>query len=258
MARRSAFEAPLSGSWLAAILIGACHAGPSPTGPPPQAAGSRFLFVWAGDADGRDSDFLATIDVDARSATYATVVATLPVGATGTRPHHTEYEMPATGGLWANGFDSGRTFRFDLRDPTRPRLVGSFGDVGPFSHPHSYARLPNGNLLVTFQRRAGGGPSGTGGLVEFDADGRVVRHADAAVPAIDSGVRPYSVAVVPALDRVVTTATDMYLEARSRAVQVWRLSDLTLLRTTLLPPGPRGDEGAMTVYSTPWRERMPC
>jgi hypothetical protein len=44
----------------------------------------------------------------------------------------------------------------------------------------------------------------------------------------------------------VTTATDMHLQARSRAVQVWRLSDLTLLRTILLPPGPLGGESWLT------------
>jgi hypothetical protein len=38
----------------------------------------------------------------------------------------------------------------------------------------------------------------------------------------------------------------MHLHTRSRAVQIWRLSDLTLLHTILLPPGPRGDENAMT------------
>jgi hypothetical protein len=231
---------------VAAIMIGACHAGTTTLGSQPEAGSSRFLFVWAGDADKRESDFLAVIDVDPRSATYASVVSTLPVGAAGTRPHHTEYEMPATGVLWANGFDAGQTFRFDLRDPTHPHLVGSAGDAGPFSHPHSYARLPNGNVLATFQRRTGIGPAATGGLVEFDPGGRVVRYANAAVPAIDSGVRPYSLAVVPALDRVVTTATDMHLQTSSRAVQVWRLSDLRLLQTILLPPGPRGDENSMT------------
>jgi hypothetical protein len=229
----------------AAAMVAGCHPGASHPGAEPR-AGSRYLFAWAGDADGRESDFLAVIDVDPRSPTYASVVATLPVGATGSRPHHTEYAMPATGELWANGFAAGRTFRFDLRDPTSPRLAGSFGDAGPFGHPHSFARLPNGHILATFQRRVTSGPAVTGGLVEFDTAGRIVRQADAAVPAIDSGVRPYSLAVVPALDRVVTTATDMHLETRSRAVQVWRLSDLTLLRTILLPPGPRGDENALT------------
>jgi hypothetical protein len=70
------------------------------------------------------------------------------------------------------------------------------------------------------------------------------RYAHAAVPG--STPMPYSLAVIPALDRVVTTATDMHLQVRSRAVQVWRLSDLTLLHTHLLPPGPRGDENWLT------------
>src|SRR5687768_10006398 len=117
-----------------AIMIGACHPGPSTAGPQPQAGSSIFLFVWAGDADRKESDFLAVIDVDPRSSRYASVVATLPVGAARTRPHHTEHEMPASGILWANGFDASRTFRFDLRDPTRPQLVEPLGDPGPFTH----------------------------------------------------------------------------------------------------------------------------
>jgi hypothetical protein len=228
------------------IMLGACHAGMSTPRTSPQTAGSRFLFVWAGDADKRQSDFLAVVDVDRRSATYASVVATLPVGATGTRPHHTEYEMPASGILWANGFDASRTFLFDLREPTHPALVTSFGDPGSFSLPHSYARLSNGHVLATFQQAAGGEHPATGGLVEFDPAGRVVRSARAAVPAIDADVRPYSLAILPDIDRVVTTATDMHLHVRSRAIQVWRLSDLTLLQTILLPPGPRGDESWLT------------
>ncbi|MEO7684274.1 MAG: hypothetical protein ABIU86_10125, partial [Gemmatimonadaceae bacterium] len=35
---------------------------------------------------------------------------------------------------------------------------------------------------------------------------------------------------------------DMHGEKTGRSVQVWRLSDLALLHTVLLPPGPRGDE----------------
>jgi hypothetical protein len=210
----------------------------------PELASSDYLFVWAGDADKRESDFLAVVDVDRHSPTYAQVIRTLPVDAVGTLAHHTEHEMSPGGVLWANGFAAGRTFRFDLRDPRRPRLAGSFEDVGPFSHPHSFARLPNGNVLATFQHRSE--DKATGGLVELDTAGRVIRYASAAAPGIDSTIRPYSLAVVPTLDRVVSTATDMHLEVRSRAVQVWRLSDLTLLHTLLLPPGPRGNENWLT------------
>jgi hypothetical protein len=130
--------------------------------------------------------------------------------------------------------------------------------------------------------------------VELDSAGRVIRSAPAAAPLIDPTIRPYSLAVVPALDRVVTTATDMHLQVRSRAVQIWHLSDLALLHTLLLPPGPRGDENWLTaeprvlddgrtvlvntftcglyrlrglegdapwaewVYSTPWTEGQNC
>ena len=229
-------------SLLLVMLITGCHGGPAKS-PQPLTTGSRYLFVWAGDKDKQQSDFLTVIDVDPRSPTYATVLKTIPVGAAGTMAHHTEYEMPADGILWASGFMAGQTYLFDLRHPTSPSLLASFGDVGPMSHPHSYSRLPNGHILATFQHKTGGG---TGGLVEFDSMGRVVRTADAAVPAIDSTIRPYSLAVIPALDRVVTTASDMHLAVRSRAVQIWRLSDLKLLQTILLPPGQRGDENWLT------------
>jgi len=228
---------------VAVTLLGACHPGAPASAP--LAAPSRYLFVWAGDADRQQSDFLAVIDADPRSASYTSVVATLPVGTIGTRPHHTEHEMPAGGVLWANGFDSGVTYRFDLRDPLHPRLAGSFKDPAPYHHPHSYVRLPNGNVLATFQMRSGTDGHATGGLVEFDTAGRVIRSASAAAP-VDSGIRPYSLAILPGIDRVVTTATDMHLQARSRAVQIWRLSDFALLQTIMLPPGPSGDASRMT------------
>jgi hypothetical protein len=211
---------------------------------------SRYLFVWAGDADGRESDFLAVVDVDPRSSGYRSVIATRPVDARGTRPHHTEYEMPAGGILWANGFAAGRTFLFDLHDPAHPAIAQTFDARGAFSHPHSYARLANGHLLTTFQQQAAAGNDhaehgATGGLVEFDADGRVLRSVSAATPT-DPDIRPYSLAVVPSLDRVVTTSSDMHLQVKSRAVQIWRLSDLKLLKTLLLPAGSRGDENYLT------------
>jgi hypothetical protein len=51
----------------------------------------------------------------------------------------------------ANAFGSGRSFLFDVRNPHAPRLLHAFGDVGPYSHAHSYERLPNGHTLTTFQ-----------------------------------------------------------------------------------------------------------
>ena len=227
------------------LALAACHAQVAPRGPATAAGPSPFIFLWAGDADRKDSDFLAVVGADPGRPDYATVVTTLPVGVTGSRPHHTDYDTPADGILWANGFDASRTFLFDLREPAKPVLKAAFGDPTPFGHPHSYARLPGGHILATMQWETGGAGHRTGGLVEFDPAGRVIRSAPAAVPA-DPTVRPYSLAVLPALDRVVTTATDMHLEVRSRAVQVWRLSDLTLLQTLQLPAGSRGNEQWLT------------
>jgi hypothetical protein len=166
-------------------------------------------------------------------------------------PHHTEHHFPANAHLFANGFMSGTTFVFDLEDPTAPRLRTSFDGLEGYTHPHSYERLPNENVLITFQGR---GPSNEdpGGLVEVDEAGRAVRSASAADPSAPGAIlRPYSLAVVAALDRVVTTSYDMGEDmgfrggrrGRTRHVQVWRLADLGLIKTIELPPGPRGYEG---------------
>lgn len=91
------------------------------------------------------------------------------------RVHHTEYTMPASGMLFANDHDAGRTFIFDVREPLKPRIVTSFTDMAGYMHPHSYVRLPNGHVLATFQHQHHGSnpgaPGKTGGLVEID-DGR--------------------------------------------------------------------------------------
>lgn len=73
-----------------------------------------------------------------------------------------------------------------------------------------------------------------------------MRTTSANAPGVDPRVRPYSAAVIPAIDRVFTTTTDMDGKDEINDVQLWRLSDLTLLTTFRLPNGPRGNEGALT------------
>jgi hypothetical protein len=205
-------------------------------------ASSSHLFVWAGDADEKSSDFLAVLDVRPRSPRYGRVTTTLPVGFAATMAHHTQHEMPSDGILFANGFHAGRTFRIDLTRPETPRLLGSFAGAGPYSHPHSFVRLQNGHTLATFQMK-GEANSEPGALVELDETGRMLRSSSAAAPNIDPYVRPYSLAVVPSLDRVVTTSADMHLQYESHVIQVWRLSDLSLIKTIIPPKGTRGGEG---------------
>jgi 56kDa selenium binding protein (SBP56) len=207
----------------------------------PRAAGdSELIFAWARDADEKESDFLAVIETSPKSPAFGQVLATAPVGATKTRSHHTEHEMAAGGMLFANGFGAGRTWVFDLKSPLHPKVAA---EVGPsrYHHPHSFARLPNGHVLATFQM-ADHDNELPGGLAEIDDQGRVIRESKSAVVAGEF-VRPYSLAVLPAQDRVVSTSADMHSKGVARTVQVWRLSDLKLLHSVVLPQGPRGKEG---------------
>lgn len=203
---------------------------------------SPYLFIWAGDADRKESDFLAVIDARANSKRYGRIVTTLPVGISNNYPHHTEHEMPLGGILFANGFGSGQTFRFDLSDPTRPRVLDSFGAAGKYMHPHSFVRYANGNVIATFQMR-GHQNDQPGALVELDPKGLVLRVSDAADPGVEKFIRPYSLAVVPTLDRIVTSSADMDEKDSSHVVQVWRYSDFKLLKSIYLQ-GPEGIDSA--------------
>jgi hypothetical protein len=202
------------------------------------------LFVWAGDRDQKGNDFLAVIDADPASPSYGRLVTTLATDQRTMRVHHTEYTMPASGMLFANDHDAGRTFIFDVRDTLHPKVVTSFTDMAGYMHPHSYLRLPNGHVLATFQHVHHFGGEGqtpkTGGLVEIDDRGNVIRSASNADPAFSSALlMPYSLVVIPQLDRVVSTNSSMHLEDIFGGVtyQVWRLSDLKLLKTAYLDVG---------------------
>ncbi len=214
------------------------------------AQSNSYLFVWAGDDAKKSNDFLAVLDADPKSPHYGQTVASVAVPGPSGTPHHTELEMPDGGFLLANAFESGRTMLFDLRQPLHPALVNSFGDLDGYMHPHTYVRLPNGHALATFQYHGGhDAKSDGGGLVEFDDHAtdhaKVIRSSSAMDAAAKAElIRPYSLVLVPTLDRIVTTNTSMHSKSDgdTRTVQVWRLSDLKLLKTVVLPPGPRGSE----------------
>ena len=209
-------------------------------------ASSDYLYAWTSSTDSTQPDFLAVFDVRPSSSSYGRLLTTLPVPGHRNRPHHTEYQMPADGRLFANGFATGQTFIFDIRDATHPKIADQFGDVAGMMHPHSFVRLPNGNVLATFQMQHDSLGVEPGGLAELTNRGQLVRWMSANGTAVDRRVRPYSALIIPKLDRVVTTTTDMDGKAQIPTVQLWRLSDMQLLRTFDLPQGPRGDEGSMT------------
>ncbi len=209
------------------------------------AQSNSYLFAWSGDVAKKSSDFLAVIDADPKSPHYGEVVASVAVPGPYGKPHHTEAQMPADGFLLANAFESGRTILFDLTQPLHPAIATSFGDLNDYMHPHTYVRMPDDLVLASFQYHGGHGPTADGGgIVEMDERGRVIRSGSA-MDASAKGelIRPYSLVMVPALDRIVSTNTAMHgKDGTSRTVQVWRLSDLKLLKTVILPPGPSGKE----------------
>ena len=226
----------------AAVSLPAQTSGKTPTA-------GHYLFAWTGDLAHKGNDFLAVIDADPASTTYGHLVTTLVTDQQTVRIHHTEYTMPASGMLFANDHDAGRTFIFDVRDPLQPKIVTSFTDMGGYMHPHSYLRLPNGHVLATFQHEHHGDHdahmsttdmSSIGGLVEIDDKGKVIRSASAADPAFPNALlTPYSLVVLPEIDRVVSTNSSMHLSSMFSGVtyQVWRLSDLKLLKTAYFDVG---------------------
>ncbi len=229
-----------------AVALAGCN--PAAENTPAEAAtqaGSPFLFVWSADKDKTESDFMTVVDLRDGSTTYGDVVATLPIGAAGTMPHHVEYEFPEDGMLFADGWVASLTSLIDLRDPLQPKLAAQLRDLGEFAFPHSYARLDNGNVLVTLQGMNGkyGAP---GGLAELTPDGTVVRTASAKSSATaDDLVWPYSLVVVPGKDRAVVSLAEMGMPGRpwvpTKQVQVWSVSNLKLLGTADLPPSGQGE-----------------
>lgn len=207
----------------------------------------EVVYAWTAGADSTAADFLAVIDVTPGSAAAGAILARVEVPGRGNGPHHSEHELAADGRLFVNGFASGQSWVFDVSVPTAPRIVRQFGDVGGYSHPHSFLRLPGGNVLGVFQMQHLASGTRPGGLVEMTPGGEFVRASAPQPDSIPSAHRVYSGLVVAALDRIVTTSTDMDDGgAESRRVQVWRLSDLALLHTFSLPDGPLGDEAQYT------------
>lgn len=229
----------LRASALAAILLSVVA---------PAVRHSHYLFVWAMEVrhpDRAEEDphrgvgrsFIAVFDVAPGAAPFGKLVAMRSAGTTAAMVHHTNYALPSNDVLFANDWLADRTYAFDLRDPTSPKIVAQFRDAGPFMYPHSFVYLPNGKTLATFQY-AHGFNRGPGGVVELDGRGRVVRMSSAADPRVDPNIRPYSMAVVEKSNRLVTGSADMMGAQTSRVVQIWRLSDLKLLHTLVLPKPP--------------------
>jgi hypothetical protein len=206
------------------------------------AAHERYLVTWAMESktyppSGDGHDFLAVYDIG-DGANFGKLVGFSPTPTHSQMAHHVNCAMPANHLLFANDFMAAQSYVFDVSDPRKLVISAAFTSAGPYNHPHTFAYLSNGDVLGAYQLK---GTGDTGGLVELDTTGRTIRSSSAAAPQIDPYIRPYSVLVVESLDRVVTTSAAMppvVTEGPSHVVQVWRLSDLKLLKTIDLPKPP--------------------
>ena len=211
---------------------------------------SPYLFLFAGDKDEADSDFLAVIDLRRDSASLGKVVATTPIGMNASMPHHMEYTLPPHGELvFMNAHHHEKTLLVDVSDPRAPRVVKTFGPPAPLRFPHDYSRTPTGTRLVGYLRSEGEGPDPAetetpgnhGGIAEYTADGTLLRMASAESSDASMSVRPYAFALLPEVDRLVVTSAPMNESTWADVVQIYRYSDFSLLKTIDLPPGHLAD-----------------
>ncbi|HMB05515.1 MAG TPA: selenium-binding protein SBP56-related protein [Isosphaeraceae bacterium] len=162
----------------------------------------KYLYLFCVDADAKDNDSIAVIDVDQDSPTYGTITSTLDLGSKGNETHHWGYTDDRTK-IWAGGLLSSRIWILDVgTDPAKPRIEKVFDDVAPrtgLSGPHTYYALP-GRMLINFLGAADGGlPAG---MAEFTNDGKFIRRIDNP-PDAPFG---YDVAVKPDLNRMVSSS----------------------------------------------------
>lgn len=238
----------IAGVAACATLV-AC-AGPSREAQVQSGAESPYLFLFAGDQDEADSDFLAVIDLQPDSPDFGKAVATTPIGMKASLPHHMEYATPPNGELlFMNAHHHEMSMLVDVSDPRAPRVVKTFDPPAPLRYPHDYSRTPTGTRLVGFLRSEGQSPDPAetatpgnhGGIAEYTADGMLLRSASAATAGSARPIRPYAFALLADSDRLVVTSAPMMEVTWADVVQIYRYSDFTLLKTIELLPGRLAD-----------------
>lgn len=243
--------------WRLGLLAALAVAAGCQRGGPEGAPFEPYLVVWAGDADRKDSDFLAVVGANPRSRSYGTVLATVPVRSRGNEPQDLNETFRYDGRVFASATLSNRVFTFDLRDPEAPKLVATTDLTGRrYWAPRAIVSLPNGRVAVAcpdrarhvgFARELTGAP---GGLVELDANGRLVREVSAgSEESRGYVVAPAGATIARGANVLVTTNQGHGFGATARGeivpgitVQTWKVPQLSLRRTVLLDAGPRGEE----------------
>src|SRR6516165_762730 len=136
----------------------------------------KVLYVFCVDADAKDNDFLAVIDVQPESKTYGQITYQLDLGSSGNETHHFGFTDDRTH-IWGCSLFSSRIFVINVAEnPSQPKLEKVLEDIleqAGFSGPHSPYALP-GRMLISFLGgKDGGVPAG---LAEFTNDGEFIRR----------------------------------------------------------------------------------
>lgn len=205
----------------------------------------KILYVFCVDADAKDNDFLAVIDVDVDSPRYGQITYQLDLGSSGNETHHFGFTDDRTH-IWGCSLFSSRIFIINVADnPAQPRVEKVLEDIPAqtgLAGPHSPYALPGRMLLTFLSAKDGGLPAG---LAEFTNDGKFIRRLDLPMDA----PYMYDVAVQPALNRMVTSSftptgnykkplAEMDLKDFGKELLVWDFRDrkvLTKLTTGAAP-----------------------
>jgi selenium-binding protein 1 len=165
----------------------------------------KYLYVFCVDADAKDHDFLAVVDVDPDSSKFGKIIHQLDLGSSGNETHHFGFTDDRTH-IWGCSLFSSRIFLIDVAsDPAKPKLVKVLDDVVAqtgLSGPHSPYALPGRMLLSVLSGKDGGLPAG---LAEFTNDGKFIRT----IPMPKDAPYGYDVAIKPELNRMVTSSFTM-------------------------------------------------
>src|SRR5215468_882210 len=90
----------------------------------------KYLYVYCVDADAKDNDFLAVVDVQNASPTYKKIIYQLDLGSKGNETHHFGFTDDRTH-IWGLTLFSNRVFLIDVAsDPARPKLIKVLEDAG--------------------------------------------------------------------------------------------------------------------------------
>jgi selenium-binding protein 1 len=196
----------------------------------------KYLYVFCVDADAKDHDFLAVIDVQPESKDYGKVTYQLDLGSSGNETHHFGYTDDRTH-IWGCSLFSSKVFVINVADdPAKPRLVKVLGDLPEktgFTGPHSPYALPGRMLLSFLAGKDGGLPAG---LAEYTNEGEFVRS----FPMPKEAPYGYDVAIKPGLNRMATSSftplrnykkplAEMDLKDFGKEVLIWNFRDRKVL-----------------------------